>query len=543
MRRLRLALLPLLSIASACVDDSYGYASGFLDTTQTAVTFTLRGDDPVMRIDALIFIDAYGEGEIQIDSAKVTALVDGETTVYENPEIESEDFPLAASDFESSLARLVLEVPSPVTDSDTFDGFCRVTARTVTLDINFYAPQNDNGTGDPPLFTATGTLPLVPGGTPPAIDTFASSGPMKIPSQFLGIEQKLRLEPLAADEAMLIVQSSTPDVGNFIAGSYTFYLADSDSVGAFTTDGGNFFQMPRVSPKPDGGTLIGGRGGLQVVNLVSVDASGIPQLYGYLEVDASAAPEYEALSVAAIGRSETGHTLAVQSAYPLLGPEGAVAPLGDKYYGSFLVEVGPDLTVSSVEARDRDVVFIERFEDGSRLIATTDLPPREASPTLRIERFDPAGDPVFSHEEPALVFEPVIRPLSDGGVLFAYEEEQPGGRVEVVRLAADGSEVFRWVGVGFDPSVAAKPDGGAYVTMVGSVPGIDAPARSLPLLLELSAEGEVTRGAQLACGGSASITSTPDGTALLAGAFLENMTIGGTVMSSVPGDIIVAPVE
>jgi hypothetical protein len=72
--------------------------------------------------------------------------------------------------------------------------------------------------------------------------------------------------------------------------------------------------------------------------------------------------------------------------------------------------------------------------------------------------------------------------------------------------------------------------------------GVVAPARPVPLLLELDASMTVVRGAQLACSGSADLQRATDGSLQLVGAFGQRFTLGEEVTDVSPGSLILTKI-
>ncbi|NUP07532.1 MAG: hypothetical protein HOW73_15900 [Polyangiaceae bacterium] len=544
----RLSILALAALSTSCIDEDSGFVSIFIDPAVSDVTFVERGDDLTMQIDASIFVETFDEGTVHIQSAKVTTNVDGVINVFDDPDVVTEDFPIVGITTTFGPSGAIFEVPSPLADPESFEAHCVAANRLVTLDVQFYATQFDPGDGDaPPLIPASATMPLVPVSSAPGIDVFGSPALLEVPSQAGGGQAaKISIAPGADDDALVAMELWAGDVSNGIAGTYRVYRGDADSINILFDSASSFVTMPEVAPLPEGRIAMGGRASTYVVDVLTLDPEGGGQSYASIYANQLASPEYEALNLAALGRSPNGVYAAVQSAYPIIrNDEGdEVAPPSDKYYGSFLVELSDDLVQLDVKAMERDIVAIDTLDDGTTLVASTDLPPRTAQPTLRIERLDVTGTPLWTHDEMVLVYDPAIRPLPDGGVLVAYEEAQPGGRIEVLRLSGeDGSIVYQFAATGSAPSVAARPDGGAFVTFLGTIPGFDLPTRFVPLLLELSPTGEVVRAAQVACGGRGLVVDTPAGTTMLAGTFIERMTLGGRVDEVPAGEMTVSAVE
>lgn len=540
-------LLPLLALTWvwACIDETSTFFTITLDATRSNVDFIMRGDDLRMQLDVEMFVEVYGEGEVHIDSATVTTTVDGVAVVFDDPDVTTDDFPIV-DEASFLVKKATFEIPSPIPDPSTFEAHCASSGRTVALDVSFYATQSDRTSSDePPLFQSSFTLPLLPTTLATPSEVFGSPGVMRLPEQPSQVGASVASVSQSRDDNVLaLIERSKPNAAAQVSGTYELFRADGDSIGASYGAYGSFFDRPRVAMRADGGTVLGARASEGAIDLVALDSEDNPQSFGSIAVDWAIDPEYSALRLASLGRSPNGMYAVIQSAFPILREDSALTPPAGKYYGSFLIELADDLVVLSAQALDRDLLSIERLEDGTTLQVSTELPPREAPAAFRVERLDLAGDLLWSHEEPALVYAPVVRPLTDGGVLFAYEDEAFRGRINVVRLSGeDGSEVWRYSALGTSPSVAARGDGGAILSFVGLEPAVEPLARAVPLLVELSPSGQVVRGAQIACGGLGTVIDAADGSTMLIGTFTERMDLGSRVTEVTPLDFVVSAVE
>lgn len=538
-------LLPLVVLASSCIDERGNNVSAFFNAQTTSIAFAQSGDDVVMRVKANLQVSSFGDGTILIDSAAMVATVGAQTVVFDDPNVETEDFPLI-DEIDFIEAGVTLEVPSPIFDLDTLEASCVANGRTLDVTVRLYATQNDRREADePPLTTTLITLPLVTTKQPPPPNVFGTTGALTLPT--IGLAAPIPLVVPGSDDDILFVTELAPATpGSFSGGVYQVYRADRDSAQGITQSNGELFQIPRIVSTADGGLILGGRGnaGQPVVLLFGFDDEDVATTAGTIEVDSVVGADVDALQLAGLFRSANGYVALIESSYPLMGPEGAVAPEPDKLYGSFVVEIDEGLTVLSVRSADRDITHLQLLPDGTSLRVSTDLPPRSASPTLRIERLDIVGDPIWTHEENALTFQPVVRATSDGGAVIAYEPDQ-GGVVTFLKLnGEDGTVDFLFGSPGAEPSAAVLPDGGAILTFVGTSPQLEnVPPRSVPVLVEMGPRGELVRSAQLACGGWAQLANAADGRPMFVGAFQERFTLGDAITDVTEGELTIADVE
>lgn len=544
---LGVSLLPLVALATSCVDERGNNVSAFFNAQTTSIAFAQSGDDVVMRVKANLQVSAFGEGTILIDSAAMVANVGGESVVFDDPDVETEDFPLVNDD-DFIEADFTLQVPSPIFDIDTLEASCIANGRTLDVTVRLYASQNDRRNADePPLTTSLITLPLVTSKQPPAPNVFGTSGTLTLPTMGLAAPIPL-VVPGSDDDILFVIENAPASLSSFIPGRYELYRADRDSAQSIRSSSEDFFEIPHIVSTQAGGAILGGRNATSTekgVLLLGFDAEDVATTSGTITADDSVDPDVDALRLAGLFRSANGYTALIQSAYPIFGPDGAVPPEPDKYYGSFVVEIDEGLTVLSVASGDRDITHLELLPDGTSIRVSTELPPRTRAPTLRIERLDIVGSPIWTHEESTVTFQPIVRPMPDGGVLIAYEPDQPGGVVSFLKLnGEDGAVEFVFGSPGAEPSAAALPNGGAILTFVGTSPQLEnVPLRSVPVLVEIGPRGEIVRSSQLACGGWAQLANAADGRPMFVGAFQERLTLGEAVVEITEGELTIADVQ
>lgn len=541
------SLLPIACLGISCIEERGNAISAFFDATTTSIAFAERGDDLVMRVKANLQVSTFGDGTVLIDSATVVANVDGQEVVFDDPDVETEDFPLV-DQIDFALAGVTLQVPSPIFDVDTLEASCVANGRTLDVTVRLYATQNDRRASDqPPLTTSLITLPLVTTKEPPAPAIFGTTGTFKLPTVGLAAPIPL-VVPGSDDDILFVIESRAGNASAFAPGLYQIYRADRDSAQSIRQSDQDFFEVPRILATEEGGAVLGGRNGSTQevgVLLIKLDDNDVATSTRVISADISGSNNADAMRLAGLFRSPNGYRALIQSSYPLLGPEGPVSPPPERLYGSFIVEVDEGLALLSVQPSDRDVTHLERRPDGTTLRVSTELPPRYTAPTLRVELLDIAGEPLWTHDEAALTFQPVVRTTADGGVLLAYEPDQPGGTVSFVKLnGEDGSVELVFGSPGGEPSAAVLPNGNALLTFVGTSPQLEnVPPRSVPVLVEISPTGELVRSAQLACGGWAQLVNAADGRPTFVGAFQERFTLGESVIDVTEGELTIADVE
>lgn len=535
-------LLAALTAVVACVETRRGSVDVFLDPQRTSLSFEVKDGELMMQINATMVADASADGAIIIDRATVVATVGGEQIVFEDPQVVSEDFPLEG-ELSSHVVRASFTVPSPITDVDQLESRCAATARSVRLTVDFYSTLLGRGAGS--ALDSTIKLPLVPANDPLPPDVFGSHAILAIESQGFSIALP-RITRGAGDDVFVTIEDTEGSAGAFIAGAYRVFRADPDGVALRHSLHSEFSEMPRTIAGNGGGTVIAGRSAIASgeIGLLRFDesaewlaSSGIRLVAG------QQALEYEALRLAYLGPSPTGSYVVVQSAFLLEGPAGPVAPFEDKAYGSFLFEVGDDLSIESATSLDRDLLFIESTPEGHTLLATSPLYPLTEDPTFAIERRDAAGVTVWSYEQPAEVFEAVVRPTEEGGAIAVFEDQSTAGTFDVIAIGPDGSLRYRFTIEGSAPSIAINDAGLAVVTFVGTVPGFDLPTRAVPLLVELSDEGVPLRAAQVACGGAGVVGNDATDGVMFVGTFDERFTIGDTIVPSGGSNFLLSAVE
>jgi hypothetical protein len=506
--------LGALAVVAACAKDGSA-PSVFLDP----LPFELAraGDDDLL----VLKLEAYGQGEVYLQSAQVTVQARDGERVYTAPELVA---PLAPIDFgELDSETIELRVPSPFSSPPIVDDHCLRAGLGATVTLGFYSPDTDDGRGDAPLLgSATATLSLQLPGLPEPPAVFGS----------------VRLdEPPVSGEAELV---------RFSSGSETASLALLEDGGRFT-----IFEVNAVGSQlglerqlgfgeaPPAFAALGSGlyalGSAEPGVRVSIEQRGVSSFdWGTsLEVLPRSEPEYDALRVQGIYLGPDGTIDAVvQSAFALREPTLAVdlSPPPGKYFGTSILRLAADGTPLSFEPSDRDILHLERFPTGS-IRVSSELPPAEASQALRIEGFDDAGAVQFTHEEPVRATRVAFSRGDDGSFALAFTDAFFGDLLRVVVFGADGQVRTRFSASGSTPSVTITGDGRVLVAFTGSLPTTDGlPSRSVPLLAELDPSGVVFRAQQIGCGG---VLAVARGAEPLLAANVESFaTLGDAVLGS-----------
>lgn len=529
MPLVRVVAAACVALAASCIDEGRGNLFVDFDPSATQATF-IEGDDGLrLRLELGVFISS--DGEVLLDSALVVVNHDGIATSVPDPDIETEGFPLQSTE----QAQIALELPSPISDVTSFDAFCAANGRSADITLRFFTTSIDPDPSQPPPVTefTTRALLTLPGqpGAPKVFDGHSAV----LDTVGAPLVKSVEMGP---DDSVLFVNVAPtfPEV------TLRGYRADSDSQEGIDLVG--LVGYPRLASDDPGVLYIAGpdeSGGLRFTRRADDETT-------FSIERADATPTYDTFNVVALRPTASGLAAAVISAYPLVNPiAGGVdgTPPGDKYYGSFIIEAtyaGGVLEPSAFVQPEREIMSWASLA-GGLVQATNELPPRAADATLRIELLDGGGAVTWTHDEPVAGYDVDIDTLPDGSVLVAYALAT--GFVELVRLSAtDGTEVARASFRGHHPTIAAYGADNALVSFTGIAPAevAAAPAREVPLLLELDADMGVLRGAQVACSGTADLQRAEDGSVMLIGAFGQRVTIGAEVTELGPFALILTKV-
>lgn len=530
------SILVLVCSFASCVDNGRGSLSVDFDPQASSAAFVDSEDGLRIRVELSTYVDS--DGEVLLDSALLVVNHDGASDALPDPDIETEAFPIEYS----GVADIALEVPSPISDVTSFDAFCNTNGRSVDVTLRFFATSIDPDPEQPPPLTELSTsLPLRLDGTPVAPNVIDAS-----PESSLNVGPGAVVKNVVSGPGETILFVASADT---LQPTLQAYKADAEEQHNIGLTG--FARYPRVASSDpdvfyvagvDSETTASGPGPLRFRRIAGPDFAEMS-----IERDATS-PQFETLSIVALQPTPSGVRAAAISAFPLLDPgipgfEGDV-PEG-KYYGSFVIEgtyADEGLTLASVLRLEREIVSWVPLSDGL-LQVSSELPPRSPDATLRIERLDTAGEVVWAHDEGADGHDVDADTLPDGTVLVAYELSS--GFVEVLRLSGSGGSLLsRASFAGTHPTVAPYGADHIMLSFNGRVPdpAVVAPARPVPLLVELDAEMAVVRGVQIACAGSADLQRTADGSLLLVGAFGERFSLGEGVTKVPSGALILTKI-
>lgn len=545
---LRSLRLTALILAAGCVPPGNpGVTATFVDVTTEQV-----GDEaaPVLRVVASIGLNAGFDAEGYLDGASLVVNDRGKSTSFEAPALTATGFPLSSRGGFGGLGTITLEVPSPLLDTGTFDSFCTANPRTVDITAQIYVPQNDRDPDEPaPLVTATINAPIVEQGTPPVDGVFTTSN---VAGQSSGSSEAPRPGEIVPwqDGVVFAVPELgiTPECDEFSAcmpntTPYDFLVFRARPGSIQSVYELDVAEAPRLAAYGD--TLYyAGKSlnqGLEVGQVFATGTSVWRQLVGGSYEDN--------IRPSALSAHAGGLRVAIRSAVALEGLNGEpIAPPAEKYFGSFLFEYDTEGTLLSSEATATDIVTMIDLPDGRRALATAELPPRESEPELHVEMLDPQGAVLFGYDEPALTYDAALHPLADGGLLVATEDREVTDSVLLIRLSNDGTVIFKLRALGRDAHAAPLSDGSALWAFTGSLTGLPAPAagsapdRTVPLLLQVSADGTIARVSQLGCSGWAAVGASASGPLLL-GSFDEWASLGSEVRPAKRSDIFVAGVQ
>ncbi|NUO50166.1 MAG: hypothetical protein HOV80_15035 [Polyangiaceae bacterium] len=523
MRRVSRTLL-LLSLTGACAPPG-GQIGGGVQIT--AANVTGEPGSQILEVDGQIFIASNADSEGYLDGISLAVTDRGDTTSFDAPTLTTTGFPVTGR----REATFHLEVPSPFSDVGTFDSFCSINARSVSVTAQLYIPQNDNDPDAPaPLTQLVGVFPLTPTGTAPSNDIFATSQPDAESSDSTEAPRPLELVPWEAGSLVF----STGDAEDHLSRSSVYEVTANGLITRLWTSS-SLVETPRLAaldetlyfagPSDNGGVIEVGQALTETGNLWTQ----IIEPRDYQD-------DENVIHTSALSAHAGGIRVAVQTSVAMKGLEGfTLEPPTGKYYGSFLYEYDPAGLLLSAQPSARDVISMTDLDDGGRIVATGELPPREEPPSVRIERLDPLGTPVFTHEEPGLAYHATTTPLSDGGILLSTEDRSLADTVVLVRLAADGTVVFRLRALGRGGFAAPRPDGSFLWTFTGTIAGLPKPTagsvpnRAIPVLLEVTADGQIGRVKQLGCAGWTAVGGgRSSGSSLLVGS-LDELSALGTV--------------
>ncbi len=515
---------------ASCIDDGLGYLFADFNPLATRASFIESEDGLRLQIELETFIDS--DGEVLLDSALVVVNHDDVSTSVPDPDIETQGFPIHLSGQPS----ITLDLPSPISDITSFDAFCDVNGRSADVTLRFFATSIDPDPSQPPPVTEIVTsVPLALPGAPAPTNVFGASSVATLGTSGSPVVRNVVAGPNGS--ILFIVSSGDSQL------SVTGYQATAESQDSIDSMG--LFGYPWLA-SADPAVLylagVGDSGGMRFIRRSDDEVSEFALQHEATE------PEFEVFNVVALQPTATGVRAAILSSFPLTDPviidpaEGT--PPADKYYGSFIVEATYDglFEPTSVVQTDREIAAWVPIADGT-LEVTSELPPRSPDAALRIERLDTNGAVVWTHDEPVVGHDVDADALPDGTVLVTYE--LASGVVEVLRLSGvDGSELARASFAGTHPTVAAYGAEGVLLSFSGRATqeGVVAPARPVPLLLELDASMTVVRGAQLACSGSADLQRATDGSLQLVGAFGQRFTLGEEVTDVSPGSLILTKI-
>ncbi|NUP07392.1 MAG: hypothetical protein HOW73_15185 [Polyangiaceae bacterium] len=515
MHHRRLVVPALLSLGAvvACDERSAVDPELVLQPSRSTVQTVQIADEDRLAIDAQMRLLVDEGSEVSIESATVVLSTDVGNTTLEDPLVSSEDLPFEGGALWSDLSAR-LEVPAPVWGHDFLRG-CRMGSVKIGLQLRIER-------GDSPARTVQSSMELPLHAASIAPNVFSSSGIIQS-DDAVAPETSIELVPTPTGEVLVSLRT---------AGGARLYRADQDALSLVVDDFSWLDQARlRITPSASGDAIVGGRTGPFSVALHRFNGAGAQVGSGTIETAHFPAVE-EKLELAALSRAHSGFFGVVRSAAPLVvgGVEHA-APT-DKEYGSFLVQLDETLTPVAVTPLERDVRSWEVLEDGTILSTSTALPPSDDS-SLEIQRLTAGGEILWTYHLLDAPHTLVVRPLADGGVLAAYQEPSNRvgyGDVTFVRLAgSDGTAMWSHHAFGTAPSIAVRGDGGAVLGLLGSDPSLDLGNHDAALLVELSPEGQVLRGAPIACGGAGAVVDMADGSTLLVGAFEQQMTLGETI--------------
>jgi hypothetical protein len=543
--------LALLALAAGCVPPGApGATASFIDVRTSHV-----GDPgaPTLRVVARLGLNAAFDAEGYLDGVSLVVNDKGSQIAFDAPQLTTSGFPLDSA----AIGTLTLEVPSPFTDRGTFDAFCTANARSVDITARIYIPQNDDDPEEPPpLTTATINAPVVETGTPPSDGVFSTTGVVSRSYPAADAPAPAEIIPWQSDKVVFSLprytsKSNTYDdfgnpQSNVVLEAIDLYEAQPGSVRTF-------FQLPlaeapRLAASGDS-LYYAGPSRLGEGLVVGQASSSGTSLWSFAITPVIFGDTEPVVRASALSAHAGGLRVAVRSAVPLPAlVEPSLDPPAGKYFGSFVYDFDLDGNVVEARVSSEDVVAMIDLADGRRAVATSDLPPRDAEAVLRVRMEDEGGSALFTYEEPTLTYEAALYPLPDGGLLLATEDREVSDTVLLVRLSNDGSVIYRLRALGHDAHAAPRPDGGAFWSFTGALTGLPAPAagqtpdRAVPLLVEVTADGQISRVSQLGCSGWSAVGASSSSTILL-GSFGEWMAMGSAVQATDRRNIFASGVD
>jgi hypothetical protein len=541
--------LAVLALAAACVANGNTIAP-FI--SGQSVVFVGGDGSPVIRVTLIMGING-AEGEAYLDGVSMVVNDGGDAYTFDAPALQTNGFPLGSS----GQASIILEVPSPLGDTGTFEYYCSADARSVDVVAQVYIPQNDDDPDAPPPLVNVATTVPFPAVTPPPgsgifpVLDYAQGGKM-------GYDVPRPADMVLRADDTVFFTYTPPQADKPATTSGPVWTEDVVFVAASPTiirqEGGppDLIEPPRLDAY-GGQVFYAGRVSRSGAGLIGVGKVPLEPEYGWdgtLFAAAGADVGDAVAHASAISAHAGGLRVAVQSSAPLEGVAATrLSPAEGKYYGAFLFELDAAGTVLSATSSPRDIIEMVDLEDGSRIVTTGELPPREGPAKLRVERLDPGGTVLFTHEEPVLSYRATTTLLADGGVLLVTEDRAVEDTVVLVRLANDGSVVFRLRALGEGGSAAALANGSFMWAFTGGLAGLPKPAtgtvpdRSVPVLVEVAADGSITRAQQLGCGGWSAVTLTASGAPIVLGSFDEALDLGIQVVPAERTAVHVATVQ
>ncbi len=580
MRRSALSVasaLVLAPVAVTCVPD--GVSTGVAVNFGDGVRASHVGDPkaPTLQVVAPVSLQSFNfETEGYLDGVTVVVNEQGTATPIEAPKLSATGFPLRSNG--GFTGTITLEMPSPFTDLDTFDAYCSSRGRTVDLSVQVYVPALDGDPDEPPPFvTASVTAPIVETTKPPAPAVFVgspstsgSSGsdeaprPLEIAAapdgavvfalQELGVNLQPEPDPYC-DPDFECCDCGPPEPKPKVGPPEFSVFEAHDGGVSVVSAAASLGEAPRLATNPGGDLVYAGRSHGEPAVIVRAQVDGGPW-EAQIEPASFAAPSSGVVHAAAVSLGAAALYVALQTSVTMDGavdpmtsdPEPLSPPEG-KYYGSLLYQFDP-LTGALLSAvvSPRDILAMAELADG-RLVVTGELPPRNEDAMLRVERLDATGAVAWTYEEPIVSYRVSVSPVADGGFVVTTEDRGVADGVVLLRLAADGSVVYRLRALGVGVSAAARPDGSALWTFTGSLAGLAAPAgaplpaRPVPLLVEVSPAGQIVRAAQLGCAGWSAVGRSAAGEILLLGSFADWFTVGSEIREATREMIFVSRLE